>query len=85
MYLECVGDIVEVRPPAFLLVHAAAVCGSGPRRVSLPAPASAVRDESGATVCAGACDRFTTGSLEPGEAMLFTLEWGVVGDRMKIA
>ena len=75
MYLDCVGDVVEVRPPTFFLVNAKAACGTGPRRVSLPAEASAVHDESGATVCQGACTSFTTASLEPGEAILYSITW----------
>ena len=65
-----VRDSVEVRG-RFLLVHAAASCGTGPRVVILPRP-STVLDEANATVCGG-CSQFSTLTMSPGDVLLFTL------------
>lgn len=65
-----VRDSVEVQG-RFLLVHAAAPCGTGPRFVLLPAPATVV-DEANATVCSG-CTNFSTVAMVPGDVQLFTL------------
>jgi hypothetical protein len=65
-----VRDSVEVQG-RFLLVHAAASCGTRPRVVLLPRPATVV-DEANATVCGG-CSQFSTVTMSPGDVLLFTL------------
>ena len=65
-----VRDSVEGRG-RFLVVHAAASCGTGPRVVLLPAPATVI-NEANATVCSG-CSNFSTVAMVPGDVQLFTL------------
>jgi hypothetical protein len=65
-----VHDSVEVRG-RFLVVHAATSCGTGPRVVMLPTPAT-VMDEANTTVCSG-CSTFSTVAMGPGDVQLFTL------------
>ena len=65
-----IRDSVEVQG-RFLMVHAAATCGTRSRQVLLPQPAT-VMSESNATICSG-CMRFSTAVMVPGDVLLYTL------------